>query len=92
MTFTFLSIFHDFPGKFIFPGFSMIFHDRGNPDGSAGFRGEPKGAGTHQKGLPTMFICLATCAACACHLILLSMRVCLQVLLIISVGRRKYFT
>jgi len=31
MTFKFLSIFHDFPGKFIFPGFSMIFHDRGNP-------------------------------------------------------------
>jgi len=31
MTFEFLSIFHDFPGKFIFPGFSMIFHDRGNP-------------------------------------------------------------
>ena len=29
MTFKFLSIFHDFPGKFIFPGFSMIFHDRG---------------------------------------------------------------
>jgi len=29
MTFEFLSIFHDFPGKFIFPGFSMIFHDRG---------------------------------------------------------------
>jgi len=31
MTFEFLTIFHDFPGKFIFPGFSMIFHDRGNP-------------------------------------------------------------
>jgi len=31
MTFKFLSIFHDFPGKFFFPGFSMIFHDRGNP-------------------------------------------------------------
>ena len=31
MTFKFLSIFHDFPGKFTFPGFSMIFHDRGNP-------------------------------------------------------------
>jgi len=27
----FYQIFHDFPGKFIFPGFSMIFHDRGNP-------------------------------------------------------------
>ena len=33
MTFEFLSIFHDFPGKFVFPGFSMIFHDRGNPEG-----------------------------------------------------------
>jgi len=32
MTFEFLSIFHDFPGTFIFPGFSMIFHDRGNPE------------------------------------------------------------
>jgi len=32
MTFEFLSIFHDFPGNFIFPGFSMIFHDRGNPE------------------------------------------------------------
>jgi len=31
MTFEFLSIFHDFPGTFIFLGFSMIFHDRGNP-------------------------------------------------------------
>jgi len=31
MTFEFLSIIYDFPGKFIFPGFSMIFHDRGNP-------------------------------------------------------------
>jgi len=35
MTFKFVSIFHDFPGKFIFPGFSMIFHDRGNPDKSS---------------------------------------------------------
>jgi len=32
MTFKFVSIFHDFPGNFIFPGFSMIFHDRGNPE------------------------------------------------------------
>jgi len=32
MTFKFLTIFHDFPGKCIFPGFSMIFHDRGNPE------------------------------------------------------------
>jgi len=31
MTFEFLSIFHDFRRKFIFTGFSMIFHDRGNP-------------------------------------------------------------
>jgi len=31
MTFEFLWIFPDFPGRFIFPGFSMIFHDRGNP-------------------------------------------------------------
>jgi len=30
----------------------MIFHDRGNPDGSAGFRGEPKRAGTPPKGAP----------------------------------------
>jgi len=36
MTFEFLSIFHDFPRTFIFPGFSMIFHDRGNPDLSKG--------------------------------------------------------
>ena len=27
MTFQFLLIFHDFPQKFIFPGFSIIFHD-----------------------------------------------------------------
>jgi len=32
MTSKFLSIFHDFPRKFIFPGFSMILHDCGNPD------------------------------------------------------------
>jgi len=32
MTFKFLSIFHNFPGKVIFLQFSMIFHDHGNPD------------------------------------------------------------
>ena len=31
-TFQFLSNFHDFPGEFIFPGFSMTFHDRENLD------------------------------------------------------------
>jgi len=31
MTFKFLSMFHDFPRKFLFLEFSMIFHDLGNP-------------------------------------------------------------
>jgi len=30
MTFEFLSIFHDFPRKFIFPGFSMTVGTLGN--------------------------------------------------------------
>ena len=32
MTFKIYQFSNDFPEKFIFPGFSMIFHDRGNPE------------------------------------------------------------
>jgi len=31
MTIHVLQIFHDFPGKKIFPGFFMTFHNCGNP-------------------------------------------------------------
>jgi len=36
---------------------------------SAGFRGRPKGLGPRA---PTMFMCLAICATCACHLVAFS--------------------
>jgi len=28
------------------------------------------GQGPHQRGPPTMFMCLAICAACSCHLVM----------------------
>jgi len=31
--------------------------------------------GPHQKGPPTMFMCLAICATCACHLVIFSEKV-----------------
>jgi len=43
------------------------------PNSSAGFRGGPRGPGPGhptKQGSPTMFMCLAICATCACHLVI----------------------
>ena len=51
---------------------------------SAGFRGEPKGPGSrapHQTGAPTMFMYLAICTTCACHLVIFISEESLYVLL-----------
>ena len=46
----------------------------------------------HQKGPPTMFICLAICATCARHLILFIEESFFVGVINYRLGRRQYFT
>ena len=41
---------------------------------------------------PTMFMCLAICATCACHLVMLSEKSLFETLLIYRSAQRQYFT